>query len=170
MMTITSAGILLYRRRGKEVEILLAHPGGPYWRKKDEGAWSIPKGEIEPGEDEQAAARREFAEETGLALKMQLAPLGSVIQKGGKIVEAFTAEGDADATSLKSNEFTIEWPPRSGQSRSFPEVDRFGWFTLKPARAKILAAQIAFIDRLERHLALSNAEAGSQIRSPGETG
>lgn len=161
-MTAKSAGVLLYRRwAGRGAEILLAHPGGPFWRNKDDGAWSIPKGEIEPGEEPEAAARREFAEETGVAIDGPLRPLGALRQKGGKIVEAFAAEGDMDAAGLKSNEFTIEWPPRSDKHQSFPEVDRFEWFTLERARSKILASQVQFIDSLEQLLLLRDRDAES---------
>jgi predicted NUDIX family NTP pyrophosphohydrolase len=143
----------MYRRRGGRVEVLLAHFGGPYWAKKDEGAWAIPKGLIEPGESAEAAARREFAEELGTAVDAALTPLGRIRQKGGKYVEAFAAEGDLDAEAIVSNPFTVEWPPRSGEFRSYPEVDRAAWFALDAARAKILASQRPLLDLLEDALA-----------------
>ena len=129
----TSAGILLFRRRPGGVEVLLVHPGGPFWAKKDEGAWSIPKGEAEPGEDLLAVARREFREETGAALEGAVLDLGGVKQKGGKTVVAWAAEGDFDPASLTSNTFAMEWPPRSGKRAEFPEVDRAAWFDLATA-------------------------------------
>lgn len=146
--TAASAGILMYRRAGPQLEILLVHPGGPYWRRKDLGAWSIPKGEIEAGEDAELAARREFAEETGIAVTTPLQPLGEIRQRGGKRVVAFAIEGDVDARSISSNSFEIEWPPRSGRMQSFPEVDRAEWFELPAAHAKILEGQRPLLDRL----------------------
>ena len=144
-----SAGILMYRRRGTGLEVLLVHPGGPYWRAKDEGAWSIPKGEIDGEEDASAVARREFAEETGVALAGQpLEPLGEIRQRAGKRVIAFAVEGDLDVHALRSNTFEIEWPPRSGRMQTFPEVDRAEWFDLAAARAKILEGQRPLLDRL----------------------
>ena len=145
-----SSGLLLFRRRQGALEVLLVHPGGPFWRRRDLGAWTIPKGEPLPGEGMSAAARREFAEETGFALEGALAPLGDIRQKGGKRVEAFALEGDLDADAIKSNMFEMEWPPRSGRMASFPEVDRAAWFALPVAREKILESQAPLIDRLER--------------------
>ena len=145
---VSSAGILLYRRAGANLEVLLVHPGGPYWRKKDEGAWSIPKGEMDEGEDAEVAARREFMEETGVALSGLLDPLGDIRQRGGKRVIAFAAEGDVDVQTMQSNTFEIEWPPKSGRMQSFPEIDRAEWFDLASAHAKILEAQRALLDRL----------------------
>jgi predicted NUDIX family NTP pyrophosphohydrolase len=142
-----SAGILMYRRVGPETEVLLVHPGGPYWRRKDEGAWSIPKGEIAAGEDEAAAARREFMEETGVMSAGRLEPLGEIRQRGGKRVVAFAAAGDLDIRAITSNTFEIEWPPRSGKMQVFPEVDRAAWFGLPIARAKILESQRPLLDR-----------------------
>jgi predicted NUDIX family NTP pyrophosphohydrolase len=143
----SSAGILL-NRPGPEV--LLVHPGGPFWARKDAGAWSIPKGELDEGEDPRACARREFAEETGTQLPDgALEDLGSVRQKGGKEVRAFAAAGDLDPATLASNTFELEWPPRSGRLQEFPEIDRAEWFGLDQARAKVNPAQVAFIDRLE---------------------
>ena len=143
----------MYRPRGGVLEVLLAHFGGPYWAKKDDGAWAIPKGLIEPGETPEAAARREFAEELGTRLEDPLTPLGRIRQKGGKYVEAFTLEGDLDADAIVSNHFTVEWPPRSGRFQSHPEVDRAAWFTLEEARVKILASQLPLLDLLESELA-----------------
>ena len=144
-----SAGILLHRRRDGAVEVLLVHPGGPFWANKDLGAWSIPKGEYEPGDDPLACALREFEEETGHRLEATgLVELGTLRQKGGKVVTAWAAPGDLDAATVTSNTFTIEWPPRSGRRRQFPEIDRAGWFDLATARQKLLAAQAELIDRL----------------------
>jgi predicted NUDIX family NTP pyrophosphohydrolase len=144
-----SAGILLYRRQREGLEVLLVHPGGPFWRKKDEGAWTIPKGERGPGEDPETAARREFAEELGSLPEGALTPLGRIRQRGGKHVDGFALQGDFDAAHVSSDSFQMEWPPRSGKMQSFPEVDRAAWFALDEARVKINAAQRAFIDRLE---------------------
>jgi predicted NUDIX family NTP pyrophosphohydrolase len=142
-----SAGLLLYRRRG-ELEVFLVHPGGPFWAKKDAGAWSVPKGEIGDGEDPLEAAKREFTEETGFLIAGELRPLEPLKQSGGKIVHAWAIEGDCDPSQLRSNLFSIEWPPKSGQTREFPEVDRAGWFSIPEARRKILAGQIGFIDQV----------------------
>ena len=144
-----SAGILAYRKGGRELEVLLVHPGGPFWKNKDLGAWTIPKGEIADGEDPLATARREFAEETSLRPDGPFEPLGNVTQKGGKVVHAWAFEGDCDPAAIRSNTYKVEWPPRSGQWREFPEVDRAFWFGLEDARAKINAAQAALLDRLE---------------------
>jgi predicted NUDIX family NTP pyrophosphohydrolase len=144
-----SAGIVLYRAGDDGLEVLLVHPGGPFWAKKDLGAWSIPKGEYEPGEDPLACALREFEEETGTRLQApQLIELGTVTQKAGKQVTAWGARGDLDAAAVRSNSFTMEWPPRSGRQQEFPEVDRAEWFGLDQARAKLVAAQVELIDRL----------------------
>jgi predicted NUDIX family NTP pyrophosphohydrolase len=144
-----SAGILLHRRGADGVEVLLVHPGGPFWAKKDAGAWSIPKGEHDEGEEAQACALREFAEETGSApAPGELTDLGEVRQKSGKVVRAWALEGDLDAGAIRSNTFVAQWPPRSGQYCTFPEVDRAGWFGLEAAREKINPAQAAFLDRL----------------------
>ena len=147
-MGAQSAGIMMYNRRGGELRILLVHPGGPFWRNKDEGAWSIPKGEYGPDEDPEAAARRELAEELGHAAEGLLQSLGEVKQRGGKRVVAFALEGDLDAASIRSNEFQLEWPPGSGRIQSYPEVDRAEWFSLADAARKILAGQLPFLDRL----------------------
>ena len=148
-MAKRSAGILLFRRREGGPEVLLVHPGGPFWAKKDLGAWSIPKGEHEEGEDGQACALREFEEEIGSPPAAgELVDLGSVKQRAGKIVQAWALEGDVDAAAVRSNTFTMEWPPRSGKEREFPEVDRAEWFSLAQARERINPAQSAFLDRL----------------------
>ncbi len=148
-----SAGILLYRLTGGAPEVLLVHPGGPYWARKDAGAWSIPKGEHGDDEDAQACARREFEEETGTALPPgDLADLGTVKLRSGKEITAFAVSGDLDADAVVSNMFTIEWPPRSGRMQAFPEVDRAGWFGLDAAREKLNPAQAAFVDRLAERL------------------
>lgn len=148
----TSAGILLYRRApAGSLEVLLVHPGGPFWAKKDEGAWSIPKGEVGDGEEALACALRELEEELGSSFDFaseDLVALGSVTQKGGKLVECWAAEGDFDPAELHSNTFTLEWPPRSGSEREFPEVDRAEWFGLEEAGRKINPAQAALLDRL----------------------
>ena len=138
----------MYRRAGAELEVLLVHPGGPYWRKKDEGAWSIPKGEMDEGEDAEVAGRREFMEETCVALSGLLDPLGEIRQRGGKPVIAFAVEGDVDVQTLQSNTFEIQWPPKGGRMQSFPEIDRAEWFDLPSARAKILEDQRPLLDRL----------------------
>jgi predicted NUDIX family NTP pyrophosphohydrolase len=148
-MPAVSAGILLYRR-APELEVLLVHPGGPFWATKDEGAWSIPKGELEPGEEPRARALIEFEEELGhQPPSADLEELGEVRQKSGKRVHGFALEGDFDPATLRSNTFEMEWPPRSGSRKAFPEVDRAEWFSLAAARVKINPAQAAFIDRLE---------------------
>jgi len=145
-----SAGVLLFRRTGGEIEVLLAHPGGPYWKNKDDGAWSIPKGEYADNEDPLAAAKREFAEEIGLTPSGDFIPLGEIRQPGGKVVTAWAAEGDLDTTRVRSNTFSMPWPPRSGKLQEFPEVDRAEWFLLAAARRKILKGQAEFLDRLAR--------------------
>ena len=131
----------MYRHAGSKLEVLLVHPGGPYWRGKDEGAWSIPKGEMEASEDAMSAASREFTEETGVRLAGPLEPLGEIRQRGGKRVVAFAVEGDLDAATIMSNSFEIEWPPRSGKMQAFPEIDRAEWFELPVADGKILEGQ-----------------------------
>lgn len=153
-MTKRSAGILLYRGGGDELRLLLVHPGGPFWAKKDEGAWSIPKGEYDEGEDPLVVARREFQEELGAPpLEGEIIELGELIQPSRKLVTAFAVEGDFDPSSLRSNLFELEWPPRSGRMQSFPEVDRAEWFTPDEARAKILPGQRPFIERMLARLA-----------------
>jgi predicted NUDIX family NTP pyrophosphohydrolase len=158
-----SAGLLLYRERtdgtpegaAAGLEVLLVHPGGPFWFNKDDGAWTIPKGLIDEGEDPLAAARREFAEETGAAPpEGEALPLEPLRQPGGKIVHAWAVRsGDFDPATLRSNTFTLEWPPKSGKQVTFPEIDRAAWFTLDAARRKILKGQAGFLDQLERRLA-----------------
>ena len=144
-----SAGIVLHRVADRGPEVLLVHPGGPFWAKKDLGTWSIPKGEYEPDEDPRAAALREFEEETGTRLPTDgLVELGSVVQKGGKEVTAWAARGDLDPASVRSNTFTMQWPPRSGREQEFPEIDRAQWFALDEARAKLVGAQVELLDRL----------------------
>jgi len=147
-MPARSAGVLAFRRTAGTLEVLLVHPGGPFWRNKDAGAWSIPKGEFSAGEAAEAVARREFAEELGTELTVPLVPLGEIKQRGGKVVEAFAAETDLDADAITSNTFELEWPPRSGRMQRFPEVDRAAWFDLAEARARINPAQAALLDRL----------------------
>ncbi|WP_316162371.1 NUDIX domain-containing protein [Bradyrhizobium sp. SZCCHNRI20481] len=147
-MPARSAGVLAFRRTSNGLEVLLVHPGGPFWRNKDLGAWSIPKGEFGAGEAAEALARREFAEELGTTLTASLLPLGEIKQRGGKVVEAFAAESDLDAGSITSNAFELEWPPRSGRIQRFPEVDRAAWFDLAEARVRINPAQAALLDRL----------------------
>ena len=150
---LESAGLLMYRFCEGELEVLLVHPGGPFFAKKDEGWWSIPKGLVEDAEPELETARREFAEETSLSTgAATLLPLGHVRQKSGKRVHAWAFEGDCDAGAVHSNTFELEWPPRSGRVQSFPEIDRAAWFGLDAARVKMNAAQTAFLDRLEQRL------------------
>lgn len=148
-----SAGILLFRETSGTLEVLLVHPGGPFWAKKDDGVWSIPKGEFEDNEDALAAARREFEEETGLRVAREAIPLEPLKQPSGKTVYAWAVRGDADPAALKSNIFSMEWPPNSGRRQDFPEVDRAGWFTIKEARRKILKGQAGFLDQLQMKLA-----------------
>jgi len=147
-----SAGLLLYRRRRGAVEVLLVHPGGPFWARKDDGAWSIPKGEYPPEEDALSAAYREFKEETSCETVGAVMPLGALKQPSGKIIFAWALAGDCDAAGIRSNTFTLEWPPHSGRRQEFPEVDRAAWFTLTDARQKIHPGQVGFIEELERLL------------------
>jgi predicted NUDIX family NTP pyrophosphohydrolase len=142
----------MFRRRGASAEVLLAHPGGPFWSRRDEAAWTLPKGEIGPDEDPLAAARREFQEETGFTSTPPFLPLGELRQKSGKRITAWAFEGDADPAELASNLFELEWPPRSGRLQSFPEVDRVAWYSLETARAKLIAGQAPFIDALQQWL------------------
>jgi predicted NUDIX family NTP pyrophosphohydrolase len=149
---VRSSGVLLHRRGAGGVEVLLGHMGGPFWARKDDGAWSIPKGEHDPDEDGEVAARREFAEELGSPVPaVTLHPLGEV--KGRKLLAVWTGEGDLDVESVVSNTFPLEWPPRSGRVQEFPEIDRAAWFDLATARARIVKGQLPFLDRLAAHLA-----------------
>jgi len=153
-MAQESAGILTWRRgEGGAVEVLLVHFGGPFWANKDDGAWAMPKGMIEPGESPEEAARREYREELGAPAEGTLVPLGRIRQKGGKWVEAFALEGELDAEAIVSNQFTVEWPPRSGEFRSYPEVDQARWYDMTEARAKILPSQLPLLDLLEAAVA-----------------
>ena len=156
-MDTVSAGMLLFHHRRGKLRVLLAHPGGPYWRHRDLGAWSIPKGERHRDENSETAARRELAEELGLSAIGALQPLGEVRQRSEKRIEAFAAEGDFAVERLRSNKFHIEWPPGSGHRASFPEIDRAAWFTLELARQKIVASQIPFLDRLAQLYAMRRA-------------
>jgi predicted NUDIX family NTP pyrophosphohydrolase len=148
MASKQSAGVLLYRRRDNNWQVFLVHPGGPYWRAKDLGAWSIPKGEFEPADEPLESAKREFAEETGLKVSGTLVPLAPVKQPGGKMVHAWAVEGDCDPTAARSNTFSMEWPPRSGRQREFPEIDRAAWFGLEEAGERIGKGQRPLIDQL----------------------
>jgi predicted NUDIX family NTP pyrophosphohydrolase len=157
-----SAGVLLYRTRDGVVEVLIAHPGGPFWARKDDGVWSIPKGEYVDGDDPWAAARREFFEELGL--RVPAGPridFGPLKQPSGKVVTAFGIRGDLDVADARSNTFLMEWPKGSGTTREFPEVDRVGWFTVALARTKLLKGQRAFLDRLMAHPALAGLSEGT---------
>jgi predicted NUDIX family NTP pyrophosphohydrolase len=147
-----SAGILMYKRSGDGLLLLLVHPGGPFWAKKDLGAWSIPKGEYDEGEDPFTVAKREFAEELGAEPSGEFQELGELVQPSRKVITAWAVEGDFDPKNLKSNTFELEWPPKSGRKQSFPEVDRAEWFAPAEARRKILPGQAGFIDRLLAHL------------------
>jgi predicted NUDIX family NTP pyrophosphohydrolase len=149
LLAPSSAGILMYRGATRSLEVLLVHPGGPFWRNKDDGAWSIPKGEINPGENSEDVARREFMEELGSAPAGLLWPLGEIRQRGGKRVHAFAVEDDLDVSAVASNTFEMEWPPKSGRTQTFPEIDRAEWFALPVARNKILEGQRPLLDRLE---------------------
>ncbi len=161
-MAKLSAGVLLYRTRDGVVEVLIAHPGGPFWARKDDGAWSIPKGEHGDGEDPWNAAQREFSEELGLAVPDgPRLDLGSLKQPSGKVVTAFTVRANLDVTGARSNTFPLEWPKGSGTIREFPEVDRVGWFTVAQARAKLVKGQRAFLDRLMTAPALTGLDEGS---------
>jgi predicted NUDIX family NTP pyrophosphohydrolase len=147
-MPSNSAGILAFRRKHGKIEVLLVHPGGPFWRNKDLGAWSIPKGEYGAGEAAEEVARREFREELGVELIAELHAIGEIRQRGGKIVTAFAVETDLDTTNVRSNTFELEWPPRSGRRQTFPEVDRAEWFDLATARSKINEGQLPLLERL----------------------
>jgi predicted NUDIX family NTP pyrophosphohydrolase len=157
-----SAGVLLYRTRDGVVEVLIAHPGGPFWARKDDGTWSIPKGEYTDGEDPWAAAQREFSEELGLpAPSGPRLDFGRLKQPSGKVVTAFGVQGDLDVTDTRSNTFELEWPRGSGRIREFPEVDRVGWFPVAQARTKLLKGQQPFLDRLMTHPELAGLNEGS---------
>ena len=149
----SSAGVLLFRWREGTLQVLLVHPGGPFWQRRDDGAWSLPKGEIAADEAPELAARREFEEETGTPLTGPVVALTPVRQPGGKVVHPFAAEGDLDAAAVRSNTFAMEWPPRSGRMREFPEVDRAGWFDLPTARRKLIAGQLPILEELAAALA-----------------
>ena len=156
-----SAGVLLYRTRDGVVEVLIAHPGGPFWARKDDGAWSIPKGEYTDGEDPWSAAQREFFEELGLPVPDgPRTDFGALKQPGGKVVTAFAVQGDLDVSGAHSNTFQIEWPKGSGTIREFPEIDRVGWFSVARARTKLLKGQRGFLDRLMAHPALAGSTEG----------
>jgi len=163
-MSSRSAGIVAFRKTNGVIEVLLVHPGGPFWRNKDVGAWSIPKGEYGPGEDPEQVARREFQEELGIAFVHAVVPLGDIHQRGGKTVTAFAAEADIDVADIRSNTFEIEWPPKSGRRRDFPEVDRAAWFDLDEARTKINEAQRALLDRLEMLAPKHQAQGSAKVR------
>ncbi|MET0293103.1 MAG: NUDIX domain-containing protein [Steroidobacteraceae bacterium] len=152
-MAKKSAGLLLFRHRRSEVEVLLAHPGGPFWAKKDDGAWSIPKGQLDDDEDPLAAAVRECHEELGVLVTGDFVPLAPIRQPGGKLVLAWAQEGDFEPQTLVSNTFELEWPPRSGRLQLFPEVDRAGWFSMDEARIKLLEAQRPLLDQLTSYIA-----------------
>lgn len=160
-MSLRSAGILLYRRPTQALEVFLVHPGGPFWAKKDDGAWSIAKGLVDEGEALEAAARREFEEETGVRIDAPLIELGAFRQPSGKIVVAFAAEGDCDADAIRSNEFEMEWPPKSGRMGRFPEVDRAGWFSPEVALVKILKGQRPIVQVLTQRLGTKAAKGRS---------
>jgi len=170
-MAKVSAGLLMYRIRDQRIEVLLVHPGGPFWAKKDDGAWFIPKGEIAHEEDGLSAAKREFQEETGLEVSGELLPLGSTKHKSGKIVHVWAFEGNCDPSSIKSNTFKLEWPPRSGKEQEFPEIDRADFFTINEAKSKILSSESEFLDRLqgicaERYHILTSTSSDSSRFSP----
>ncbi|HSE86710.1 MAG TPA: NUDIX domain-containing protein [Candidatus Binatia bacterium] len=159
-----SAGLLMYRLRNSTLEVFLVHPGGPYWVKKDLGAWSIPKGEFEGGENRLDAAKREFQEETGFRPEGNFVALKPIKQPGGKVVHAWALKGDFDAKTIVSNTFSMEWPPRSGKRQEFPEVDRAEWFTMDVAKEKILKCQVSLLEELsqmiEKDLASESQQAG----------
>jgi predicted NUDIX family NTP pyrophosphohydrolase len=157
-MAKISAGLLMYRRRGGELQLFLVHLGGPFFAKKDFGAWSIPKGECEPGEDLLLAARREFEEETGLEALGNFVPLTPIRQPSGKVIHAWAFEGDCDPATIKSNTFSMEWPPRSGKKQEFPEVDRGGWFDLDDAKKKVFPGQVGFLEEAHQVLSRNTAK------------
>jgi len=155
-----SAGLFMYRRRAGRLDVLLVHPGGPFWATKDQGAWSIPKGEYTSEEDPLEAARREFREETGFAVEGEFKPLKPVKQPGGKVVSAWAFEGDCDPAAIRSNTVSIEWPPRSGRQQEFPEIDRAAWFSVEEARGKILKGQVDLLEELCRLVLSTIAQGG----------
>ena len=158
-MTKQSAGLLMYRKRGGTLQVLLVHPGGPFWAKKDLGSWSIPKGEFSQDEDALKAARREFEEETGFLPTGRFIRLDAIKQPSGKLIHAWAFEGDLDARKIKSNTFSIEWPPNSGKQREFPEVDRAEWLAIETAKEKIIKGQVGFIEELQRVLDADSPDA-----------
>ena len=166
MASKQTAGLLLYRRHQGAWQVFLVHPGGPYWKAKDVGAWSIPKGEFEPGEDPLAAASREFTEETGLAIAGPFVPLTPVKQPGGKTVHAWAAEGDCDPAAIKSNTFSMEWPSRSGRRQVFPEVDRAEWFELEEAEERITKGQRGLLEQLRGRLGEASTSSRSMAVTP----
>lgn len=151
-MTKHSAGLLMYRFSGNDIEVFLVHPGGPFWAKKDVASWSIPKGEFSSNENSLEAARREFEEETGFPVDGKFTSLDMLKQPSGKIIHAWAFEGDCDSTKIKSNTFSMEWPPKSGKEQEFPEIDKAGWFNIETAKTKLHKGQVAFIDRLLKKL------------------
>jgi predicted NUDIX family NTP pyrophosphohydrolase len=157
-MSKQSAGFLMYRKCSGIIEVFLVHPGGPFWEKKDLGAWSIPKGEFTSEEDPLQVAQREFEEETGIQASGNFTPLASLKQPSGKVVHAWAFQGDCDPTAIKSNTFLMEWPPRSGKQQEFPEIDRADWFSIGIARDKILKGQKGFLDQLQELLIAANTE------------
>jgi predicted NUDIX family NTP pyrophosphohydrolase len=159
-----SAGILMYRLRNSTLEVFLVHPGGPYWAKKDLGAWSIPKGEISEGEDLLSAAKREFQEETGFLPEENFVALKPIKQPGGKLVHAWAVKDDCDAKTMVSNTFSMEWPPRSGKYQEFPEVDRAEWFTMDLAKEKILKGQVGLLEELSQTI---EKDLASENKPPG---
>jgi len=165
-MAKRSAGLILYRYRDGRLQVFLVHPGGPVWARRDEGAWSIPKGEIDDGEDPLATARREFLEETGVTPSGDFQPLEPVRQKGGKMVQAWAFAGDCDPERIKSNTFSMEWPPRSGKQRDFPEVDRAEFFDVEEAKRRINPAQAALLSELEQKLTEPSAISTQRLDGP----
>jgi predicted NUDIX family NTP pyrophosphohydrolase len=157
-MAKQSAGLLLYRKRGGQTEVFLVHPGGPLWKSKDQGAWSIPKGEFGDDEEPLEAAKREFQEETGFTASGEFRPLQPIRQPSGKIVHAWAQESDLDADTVKSNSFSMEWPRNSGQMAQFPEIDRAAWFSIETARRKLLKGQLPFLDQLQQALAAASSK------------
>ena len=151
-MAKQSAGLVVFRRCNSELQVFLVHPGGPFWKNKDAGAWSIPKGECQEGEDALDAAKREFQEETGFKVDGEFVALGEIKQAGGKVVKAWALEGDCVPSEVRSNTFSMEWPPKSGHKKEFPEIDRAEWFSVEEARERMLKGQLPFLDRLVERL------------------